>query len=511
MANRDAAGPQDGPQEQPRQSQEVGQAAQEDRAAARRTQLTDLAVRHLKPEAARYEVWDTLLVGFGVRVAPTGRFTWIVRYRATAPGGATIRRREVIGKPWRGIKPATSLKDARDLARVRLDLVGQGVDPVAQDEAATAAAVRAAANRYTIADLGREFLEDGRSLKSHRRPWATKTRAEFARIVNGIVVPQLGELAPEQVTKRRIAQLVDEASRGRLRPKRVGKAAARTTRPAAAAAIASEPVERRAMTMSNRVLDVVRLLYRWGQAHDRVELVPAMPLPLGEKVTRSRILEEGELHALWTALDHEPAAEATRHDPADNRVGFVLSCAFKLLLLTGQRRGEVLRMRWQDLAVEGTGRTARTWWTIPEAFTKNRRRHRVPLSKAAAEVVDQVRDVRTSDTWVFASPHTDAATGAPKGFIANPQKAAERLWKRSGITGARVHDLRRTAASGLTRMKVSRVVVGKILNHAEQGVTGAHYDVYAYDDEKARALDAWARKVHQVVSGREGAAVVPIA
>ncbi len=77
-----------------------------------------------------------------------------------------------------------------------------------------------------------------------------------------------------------------------------------------------------------------------------------------------------------------------------------------------------------------------------------------------------------------------------------------------GIPHWTPHDLRRTAASGLARAGVSRTVIGKVLNHAEPGVT-AVYDRHGYDAEKRAALDAWGEKIGQILRG-EGGKVVPM-
>lgn len=67
-----------------------------------------------------------------------------------------------------------------------------------------------------------------------------------------------------------------------------------------------------------------------------------------------------------------------------------------------------------------------------------------------------------------------------------------------------MHDLRRTAATLMTELGVSRLVVAKVLNHAEQGVTGKHYDLYGYLPEKRQALDVWGARLGAIVEGREG-------
>ena len=118
------------------------------------------------------------------------------------------------------------------------------------------------------------------------------------------------------------------------------------------------------------------------------------------------------------------------------------------------------------------------------------------MPAAAVELLDQLRPLTGAGEWVFPSPRAGAVA-----FIANPQKAAERMWRRAGLDGARVHDLRRTAASYMAAAKVPRLVIGKILNHTERDIT-ASYDRFAYDAEKRQAIKAWEHRLAAVVVGR---------
>lgn len=70
-----------------------------------------------------------------------------------------------------------------------------------------------------------------------------------------------------------------------------------------------------------------------------------------------------------------------------------------------------------------------------------------------------------------------------------------------GISDATPQDLRRTAASHMTSIGISRLVVSKILNHAEPGVT-AVYDRHSYDHEKRAALDLWGARLEEIISAR---------
>ena len=120
-----------------------------------------------------------------------------------------------------------------------------------------------------------------------------------------------------------------------------------------------------------------------------------------------------------------------------------------------------------------------SWWTIPAELAKNALAHRVPLSRQALAVLERQRK-RPNGPWVFPSPTTDRP-------IENPQKAAERLRERSKVADLHLHDLRRTAASLMTGMGISRLTVKRILNHPERDVT-AVYDRHSCDPEKRRAL-----------------------
>jgi integrase len=223
--------------------------------------------------------------------------------------------------------------------------------------------------------------------------------------------------------------------------------------------------------MANRVFEVTRRLYTWAIGKDLVETSPCVGLSKPSPETqRDRVLAEDEIRTVWSACDAEPG---------------IIADAFRLMLITAQRRGEVLSMRWQD--VDGT------WWTIPAELAKNGLAHRVPLSRQALAILERLRK-RAKGSWVFPSPTTDRP-------IENPQKAAERLRDRSKVPDLRLHDLRRTAASLMTGMGISRLTVKKILNHAERDVT-AVYDRHSYDPEKRAALEAWSWRLQAMVSGK---------
>jgi integrase len=154
------------------------------------------------------------------------------------------------------------------------------------------------------------------------------------------------------------------------------------------------------------------------------------------------------------------------------------------MLLTAQRGGEVLGMRWAEVDFSDG------CWTIPEERSKNGLSHRVPLSKPALALLEKERLLRGESSWVFPS-----ASGLSP--LAGIQKAIQRVRRRAGID-LRGHDLRRTAASNMASMGIPRLVIARVLNHVETGVT-AVYDRHSYDREKREALEAWGRRLEEIV------------
>jgi integrase len=228
-------------------------------------------------------------------------------------------------------------------------------------------------------------------------------------------------------------------------------------------------VERGAPIQANRTLEIVRRLFNWAIGRDILQVNPCHRLPKPSSETRSdRVLNEAEIRAVWKAMEAEAPLTAAM---------------FKLRLLTAQRGAEVLAMRWDQIS-DG-------WWTIPAEVAKNGLAHRVPLAPQAQSLLDAIRPLTVDTGWVF------PGAGGVRHWVA-VYKAHNRIRDRSGVSFV-PHDLRRTAASHMTGMGISRVVVSKLLNHVERGVTSV-YDRHSYDQEKRAALDAWGTKLERIVS-----------
>ncbi|HEX7199999.1 MAG TPA: tyrosine-type recombinase/integrase, partial [Dongiaceae bacterium] len=220
-------------------------------------------------------------------------------------------------------------------------------------------------------------------------------------------------------------------------------------------------VDRGAPIQANRTFGILRRIYSWGIERDIVAVNPCHGIRApGEEKARDRVLTPDELRAVWNALAPEQAQ---------------IAAMFKLRILTAQRGGEVSTIRRSDLDLQSA------WWTIPGELSKNGLAHRVPLAPQVVEIVKEALRSAGDDECLFPSP-----TSA--GPVRSNWRAVVRIRKRSGVE-FRPHDLRRTAASLMTGMGISRLTVSKILNHAESDIT-AVYDRHSYDAEKRQALEA---------------------
>ena len=291
----------------------------------------------------------------------------------------------------------------------------------------------------TFAELAADYLE--RHAKKVKRSWK-----EDERILTHDLLPAWGRRKAHEITRRDVMHLLD--------------------------AIA----DRGAPIQANRTRALVSKVYNWALGRDLVLHNPCLQVKaVATENQRDRVLSESEIRAVWREFEG-----------LDTLMGAI----FKLRLLTAQRGGEVETMRWADVDL------AAGWWTIPAEFAKNGLSHRVPLAPQVVAVLRGVERVSRGGAWVFPSPKR-------KGHHINSvNKAAERIKAGAGVDFT-PHDLRRTAASHMTGMGISRLVVSKILNHVEQGITRV-YDRHSYDAEKRQALDAWAERLGAIVEESNG-------
>jgi len=229
-----------------------------------------------------------------------------------------------------------------------------------------------------------------------------------------------------------------------------------------------------APTRANRALAAIKKLMNWCIDRGIIETSPVAALRAPTKeIARDRVLGDQELIAIYDAGSSE---------------GFPFEPLLKLLILTGQRRGEVAGMRWPELDLD------KGIWTLPAKRAKNATSHIVPLAPLVISILKSVPRVQGSDL-VF----TTTGTSPISGF----GRLKERLDIAVGLDAEdwRFHDLRRTMATNMAMMRVQPHIIEAVLNHKTGIVSGvaATYNRHAYLDEKREALELWARKIEELV------------
>lgn len=259
--------------------------------------------------------------------------------------------------------------------------------------------------------------------------------------------------------------------------------------------------------LANRTRAAARTFFGWCIDKALIEENPfERTKPVTAEKARDRILSDDELRLVLHALD---------------RLDWRWRALYQLLILTGQRRDEVAGMAWTEIRdLNGTEPV----WTLPASRTKNGRKHVIPLPPAAVAILRGLPRVQVKVTPNRTERHVDSpfvltTTGKTpiSGFSkakehldkAIIEVACERAKKHGGdaveVAPWRIHDLRRTMASGTAKLGVSLAVVEKALNHVS-GTFGGIVGVYQHHDflpERRHALNLWADHVAGLTTKRE--------
>ena len=293
-----------------------------------------------------------------------------------------------------------------------------------------------------------EFLE--RHARRSNRP---RTAQETERLLRQHVLPRWRGRMVHDITRRDVLDILDRV------------------------------VDGGAPIAANRVFAAVRKFFNWCAARDILAASPCAGVkpPTAERA-RDRVLSDDELRLVWVAAD---------------KLGGTFGPLVKLLTLTGQRRDEVARMRHDELDLDAC------LWTLPPARVKNNQPHEVPLSTAALAVLERVPRVAGSP-FVLTNGGASPASGYSKG-----KRRLDALLP-ADMPVWRLHDLRRTCASGMARLGINLPVIEKVLNHSSgsfAGIVGV-YQKHSFADEKRQALEAWGDFVAALVEGKPASKVV---
>jgi len=394
------------------------------------TRLTDSRLAGLGPG----DHTDPATTGLQLRVrrgALRLSRVWLVRYKWQ---GQTVRL--VIGR-----YPGTTLASARATAQRVREFIDDGIDPRrAMPRQRPPAGPRATTNapgtdaQHSIENLAREFVQRYARIEL-KRPDHVES------ILNKHVLPDWKRRDVRTIKPREVIDLLDKI------------------------------VERGHDVMANRTASVLGQMFKYGIHRGLVEDSPVKLLyrPGGKEKPRNRALTDDELAAYLK----DPTA-CTRYE----RLAHVVT----LLLLTGQRRGELALARWRDID------TNRALWTIPAENRKNGQAHVVPLSAWALAEFESLKEAAGESPFVLPDDHGKAAN--PKLLTRGVARCLPRFKKR-GIAAFTLHDLRRTCRTGLGQLRVAPDIAERVIGHAQERLI-ATYDVGAYADEKRDALNKWA-------------------
>jgi integrase len=231
--------------------------------------------------------------------------------------------------------------------------------------------------------------------------------------------------------------------------------------------------------LANRAHGAIGTLFGWAVEQEIIAASPTLGLkaPAVEK-SRDRVLSDDELRSVWRIAE---------------QIGPPYGALLQLLILTGARRGEIAGLTWGEIDLK------KRLISLPRERVKNDRAHEIPLSPQAVAVIEALP--RLSEHYLFSFGHHPV-----NGFA----HAKERFDRLCPVQSWTLHDLRRTAASGLARLGVNLPVIEKVLNHVSgsfAGVVGI-YQRHDFAGEKRKALELWGPHVATVVSDKPAKAKV---
>ncbi|SNT06235.1 tyrosine-type recombinase/integrase [Antarctobacter heliothermus] len=378
----------------------------------KRLRLNEKSVRECEPEVARdYQVFDTDVRGFSIRILRSGSRSFSLDYRF-----AGRQRRMAIGR-W----PEWTVTAARERAKELRREIDEGRDPLGE--------------RSELREAPRFSDMIDRYLAEHVPHLAKTNGSDQRSMLTKLVAPHWGTKLVMDITPHDVAKLLNIIAKGRARPsKEKPNNRARKLQGA-------KPTPIRA----NRVGEVLRKMFTlaigWGWRTDN----PAAAFKKRIENERERFLSQDEIGKLAEVLD-----AAT-----DQRAAGII----RLCMLTGSRVGEVRQARFEQFNLELGS------WSKPAATTKQRKIHRIPISAEVAAIVRQRQLlVPNGSPWLF-----------PGDMPGQPVKEIRRFWiniqKDAKLPEVRIHDLRHTFASLLVSGGASLEMIGKLLGHSQMQTT----------------------------------------
>ena len=330
--------------------------------------------------------------------------------------------------------------------------------------------------KYTIGPYGRVTLQMARAeaqkvlaARLEGRDPATEKRESKRRMTADRVDDLIEVFIVQHVSKTRKAAEISRLLRREV-VSRWGNRCVHAIGKRDIVELASEIAQRGTPMAANTLLKVIKTFLNWCVGRAVIDASPAEGVPLpGKEVARDRVLTNNELVSVIRAA---------------RQIGGAYGGIVEMLALTGQRREEVAQMVGDEIDFN-----CRTW-TLPGSRTKNGKPHIVHLSEACIKLIKRAS---RSGSYVF------SISGArPFQNFTNAKRVLDEL---SGVTGWRLHDLRRTCVSGMARLGVPPHVADKILNHQSGTISGvaAVYQRHDFLAERKLALERWGQYIETLV------------
>jgi integrase len=427
---------------------------------SRNRYFTDRTLKALAParKGSRYELWDSKIPGFGVRVGDdpdrsrpgkAGQISFVLYARFPKSPHPTRRALGRYGQ--------LSLEAARDKAAQWRSMIDKGIDPAVAEEEERRARLRQLDS--TFASVAEKFIE---YIKANKERKAKDVERELQGFIGAWGHRPIASIKPADVA------LMIEAT-----------------------------VKRGKRAQAHNEFGHIRRLFRWAIPL-YVEHSPCAQLSpkrlIGERIRRDRILSDAEIAALWKAT--EP-------------MGYPYGPLYRLLMLTGLRLSEVSEASWDEFNFE------ERIWTVPAARMKKTgseaKPHMVPLTDPMRELIGTLPRF-PNGKFLFSSkngtaPIKAAYFGAPKikldGLMLQILQEADEHAKLPDWTN---HDIRRTVRTKLSALRIPEEVREAVLAHARPGIKG-HYDYHQYLDEKRDALTQWVAKLRDIAEPSQSVVV----
>ena len=343
-----------------------------------------------------------------------------------------------------GVFPGISLAEAREKHAAGMIEVQRGIDP--GEQAKIAKAKRKASPTF------QDMLDELWEIELRHK----KSGIQTLKLLQKNAIPAWGNRKAADIKRRDIVLLLDD-------------------------------IRARAPIVGNRVQGALSRLFNFAAERGVIEDSPCTRIRKTPEKGRDRVLTDGEMKLLWKALDPENMAVDIYR---------VSKLALRMILLTGQRPGEVSGMTWAE--VDGDS------WDIPPERMKNGLEHRVPLNAIALDIIEQARVYSGDSAFVFRSSHKENAAITRHSL----SRAVRRHWSELGFEVAFTpQDLRRTLRTRLAELGVSDIIAERVLGHKLQGVLGV-YNRHPYDAEKRSALALWEKQLAEILGLSESSSNV---